>query len=129
MPTRPSPSPLPAPGAGERNADSARFEGFVQRRPPDPALSWFTRRARNGCLRHFIQVPAPHAPAFVRSFGARQHVVGLFAARHPGTDHVYLRMGTRVFDLILEVGDGDDRAWTINQREARTAASVKAAIS
>lgn len=100
--------------AGERNADTPRFERFSRRPACDPHVSLFTRRARNGRLRHFVQVPADDAPAFVRAFGARQHVIGFFAARHPGTDHVYLRMGTRVYDLVLEVGEGDDWAWTLN---------------
>jgi hypothetical protein len=99
----------------ERNAETERFERFIAARPPDPALTLFTRRAGNGRLRHFIQVPAPHAQAFVRRFGAAQRVVGLFAARHPTTDHVYLRLGVHVYDLVLEVGEGDDRAWTVNR--------------
>lgn len=110
-----APGRAPRTRASERNADTGRFERFIAARPPDPALTLFTRRADNGRLRHFIQVPAPHAQAFVRRFGAAQHVVGLFAARHPTTDHVYLRLGVRVYDLVLEVGEGDDRAWTVNR--------------
>jgi len=97
-----------------RSEHTDRFVRFVHRHRRSRYLQLFVRAMGNGQVRHFVQVPARLMPAFARSFGARQHVIGLFQVRHRATDHAYLRIGVRVYHLEREIDGRGCEHWSMN---------------
>lgn len=97
-----------------RNEHTERFEHFVRTHHRSRSLVLFTRSNVRGLVRHYVQVPAGKMPAFIESFGARQRVVGLFCVRHRDSDHLYLRLGTKVYHVEYETPRGREPYWTLN---------------
>ncbi len=97
-----------------RNVHTPRFEAFVSEHCKSRHLKLFTRRAGNGVVRNYIQVPAGMIQPFVRSFGIRQHIIGLFSVRQKKADHLYLRVGVMAYHLEDEVDDDGHSHWTMN---------------
>lgn len=97
-----------------RNEHTERFERFVRMHHRSRRLVLFTRTNVRGLVRHYVQVPAGKMPAFIASFGPRQRVVGLFCLRHRDSDHLYLRLGTKVYHLEYETPRGGEPYWTLN---------------
>ena len=100
----------------EHNVYTPKFERFVARHGANADLRLFTRVSDSNQLRHFIQVPADAIEAFVRNFGARQNILGIFCLPEKGGDHPYLRIGSRVYHLQHQEFDAGEWCWTMNDR-------------
>ncbi len=99
-----------------RNRYTPKFERFVVQHRRNANLKLFTRVSDSGQVRHFIQVPADAIEPFVRNFGARQNILGIFCLRHKGGDHPYLRIGSKVYHLQHQIFDAGEWCWTMNDR-------------
>lgn len=97
-----------------RNEHTERFERFVCAHHRSRKLVLFTRANERGLVRNYVQVPVGKIPAFVASFGSRQRVVGLFCVRHRDSDHIYLRLGTKVYHMEYETPHARTPYWTLN---------------
>ena len=99
-----------------RNRYTPKFERFVAQHNGNADLKLFTRLSDSNQIRHFIQVPADAIEPFVRNFGARQNILGIFCLPQKGGDHPYLRIGSRVYHLQHQEFDAGEWCWTMNDR-------------
>ena len=100
----------------DRNQYTPKFERFIARHNGNANLKLFTRVCDSNQIRHFIQVPSDTIEPFVRNFGARQNILGIFCLPQKGGDHPYLRIGSRVYHLQHQEFDAGEWCWTMNDR-------------